>query len=607
MKTKNSSGKLWKALPFAISVVILAAAPSAQALRILSGPSFTPATNAPLAGVLSLSTDTASQISVSVNDGMGTWERDFFYYGTNHSLALLGFKANRTNEITVTVRDEYRNVFTLPTPVTFVTSPLPTNMPSFLLLTNDPARMEPGYTLFRVSNQSTGAAYVTIVDDSGEVVWYGVASKVGGIKGPIPTPSDVRQLSNGDLFFPETDQLGFGEVNMLGETVTTWPAPYLVDSHEDLLTDHGTILYLNYTKQYVTNFPSSATNPNAPTETADVTCARAVEMSATNSALLNSWSLIGLLDPVRIDYLCFQIPLFGIDPEHANAIIDDTSDDSLIVSLRNQDAIIKFSRAGQLKWILGPPENWAPAWQPYLLTPVGAPFTWNYAQHAPTFTPQGTLLFYDDGNCRAEPFAPPVPDQDNYSRAAEFSIDEASMQVSQVWEYTGTNDDRLYTEEVGNATWLPLTGNVLITYGHVIYENGESPSPYSTNAAMVRIKEVTHEANPSVVFDLEMFDPSNTAANNAGYLVYRSYRIPDLYSHIAYPVATLTVQSQSNQPPLLQFSADPALTYVIQASSDLVNWQAVGMAWADDGNGNFSFQDGASNTNSVQFYRVLTQ
>jgi hypothetical protein len=274
--------------------------------------------------------------------------------------------------------------------------------------------------------------------------------------------------------------------------------------------------------------------------------------------------------------------------------------------MRNQDAIVKFSRTGQLKWILGPPENWGPEWQPYLLTPVGTPFEWNYAQHAPILTPQGTLLFYDDGNCRAEPFDPPVPDQDNYSRAAEFSIDETNMEVSQVWEFADTNDDRLYTGALGNAAWLPQTGNVLVDFGYVSYENGAHPDPIATNATIVRIKEVTHQPNPSVVFDLELSDPNNTNTNSAGYYLYRSHRIPDLYSHPANPVANLTVQIQAGEI-VLEFTADPALTYVVQGSYDLVNWNEIGMASPDDANGDFSFQDEDSDAHSTRFYRVLTQ
>ena len=49
----------------------------------------------------------------------------------------------------------------------------------------------------------------------------------------------------------------------------------------------------------------------------------------------------------------------------------------------------------------------------------------------------------------------------------------------------------------------------------------------------------------------------------SGYLVYRAYRIPDLYPHPAEPVTDLVV-SDENQIPLLEFSADPTHSYLIQ-------------------------------------------
>lgn len=159
---------------------------------------------------------------------------------------------------------------------------------------------------------------------------------------------------------------------------------------------------------------------------------------------------------------------------------------------------------------------------------------------------------------------------------------------------------------VGNAPMLPETGNVLVTFGHVLYENGVPPDPIAPNAAIVRIKEVTHQANPSVVFDLELADPNNTNTNSVGYMVYRSHRIPDLYSHLANPVANLTIQFQTGQP-VLEFSADPVLTYIVEESDDLVNWNEIGAASPDDANGDFSFQDQGSNALMARYYRVLTQ
>lgn len=554
----------------------------------------TKTTNAPLAGLLQLATDVPSRISVSVNDGTTVWTHDFLDYSANHSLALLGFKANHTNQVTVTARDSNQNAVTANQPVIFVTDPLPSDFPKLVLLTNQPERMEPGYTLFRLVNNGTGNAYLTIVDNSAEVVWYS----------SLASTLDVRQLANGDLFIPLVTN--FVEVNMLGNTVSNWnvPANLTIDFHDGVPTDHGTILYINDASQVVTNFPTSSTDPNAPAQTANVLYNQIIEISATNSALLNSWSLIDMVQPTRIDYLTFTIhsPL-GWDCEHANAVIEDPLDGSIIVSMRHQDAVIKFSRSGQLKWILGPHENWNAQFQPYLLTPVGTPFEWSYAQHAPMITPHGTLLIYDDGNFRASPFDASVANQDNYSRAVEYSINEQTMEVSQVWDYGRTNAERIFTDRVGNTDWLPQSGNVLVTFGNVDYVNGALPSSIAPSATMLRIQEVTHDQSPEVVFDLAAFDYSNTVPTYRGTFAYRSHRIPDLYSHLPQPVTDLTVQFIGGNP-TLQFSGDQTRTYRIQASSDLAQWSDIGLA-DFTGSGSFSFTDPASIEVPVRFYRVV--
>ena len=88
---------------------VLSISISTPGVTILSGPVVTVSTNAPLAGLLRLATDVDARVSVSVDDGVRPWERDFYNYETNHAIPLLGFKAGRTNTITVTVRDRLRN------------------------------------------------------------------------------------------------------------------------------------------------------------------------------------------------------------------------------------------------------------------------------------------------------------------------------------------------------------------------------------------------------------------------------------------------------------------------------------------------------------------
>lgn len=567
---------------------------SSRGITIVSGPSCAKAPNAPLAGLLTLSTDVDSRVSVMVNDGTRIWQRSFHDYRKEHSVPLLGFKPDRTSLIFVTITDKRRNTVSAE-PLIFVTDPLPANFPKSVLLTNQPNRMEPGYTLFRVQNRNGLKAYLTIVDDFGEVVWYS----------GVPSAADVRQLENGNLLVPLAT--GLVEVNMLGNTVRTLrpPAGLPVNIHDGVPTDHGTILYLSDGSRVLTNFPTSATDPNAPLRTASVLYNKVVEISAADGSWVKTWSPIDVLDPYRLTYLTFNFRnALGWDIQHANAVLEDPRDDSLIVSMRHQNAVIKFSRAtGQLKWILGPHENWSEDFQQYLLTPEGEPFEWHYGQHAPMITPHGTLLLFDNGNLRAIPYDPPVLDADTYSRAVEYAIDETNMTVSQVWDYGSNTPERLFSPIIGKAQWLTNKGNVLSTFGYVTYVNGAAPSQSATNATMSRIVEVTHDPIPEVVFDLAYWDYGNTTQSYLGNFLYRAWRVPDLYAHPALPVADLALTYYFGLP-LLQFSGDSTRAYLVEASTDLEHWQPLGWPLEEEEPGNFQFLDleGAP----VSYYRVVT-
>jgi hypothetical protein len=591
---------LRNAMVFSLAVAVLGFSFCSHAVTILSGPSFTPATNAPLAGTVQLTTDEAARVSVSVNDGYGSWQRNFYDFSTAHSVPLFGFKPARTNTVTVTVVDRYRNQFTADQPMQFVTGPLPTNFPNLHLLHSEPDRMEPGYTLFRLELNGNANGYATIVNSGGEVVWYG----------NIPAISDVRLLPNGHLFFPSPPSNNIQEIDLLGNLVKSWPAPrgFIVNHHDAVPTDHGTILFFNTANEVVSNYPTSLTVSNAPKTTATISYQTVVEISAADASLVNTWTPITVLDPLRITYLGGKIGTVW-DSEHVNAVIEDPQDDSLIVSLRAQNAVIKISRAtGQLKWILGPPANWGASWQPYLLNPVGTPFLWQYGQHAPVLTPQGNLLMFDNGNFRASPFATSVPDTSNYSRAVEYQINEDTMEVSQVWDYGRTNvSQRLYVDHEGNAEPEPQTGNVLIDFASVKYINGVAPSSYGPSAYIVRLTEVTHDETPQIVFDLELSEFDNPLFSFKGCTAYRAHRIPDLYAHPAQPVADLSVTCE-NGVSRLEFSADDTRTYVIEASTNLVDWEAIGVALEDEQErGNFSFEDDQFDELPTRYYRVVTQ
>jgi hypothetical protein len=70
------------------------------------------------------------------------------------------------------------------------------------------------------------------------------------------------------------------------------------------------------------------------------------------------------------------------------------------------------------------------------------------------------------------------------------------------------------------------------------------------------------------------------------------------------PVQDLMVTLSSGGP-LLQFSGDSNLTYTVEATTDLQQWQSMGTPTAGILPGMFQFQDAGAGTAPARFYRVM--
>lgn len=483
-------------------------------------PTLTMAPNAstPLAGLLELETSGLSRVSITVSDGSEGRTKDFQDLNSLHSLPVLGFKPDRAYTVTVRVLDIDGSDIIEPVIFNVTTDPLPEGFPE-IRVTSIPELMEPGVTLFEASG------YLIAVNNIGEVVWYHNIQFFSSF-----LDRDVRRMKNGNLLLllPRDRIL---ELDMLGNTVNLWHSSGSSDGeagsiavdtnafhHEVFEMPSGNLLVLSIEFRRFFDYPSSAVDPFAPTETAILAGDVIVEFSP-DGTIVNQWSLFDMLDPYRINYssllglydglleTIFGVQLETRDWSHGNAVIHDPSDDSIIVSLRHQDAVVKFSRqTGELIWILGPHENWdMEEFGQYLLTPLSDDeYFFQYHQHAPDITDHGTYIIFDNGNNRASPFDPTLPGSENFSRAVEYKIDEFTKEVEIVWEYGQFEDETLFTFFIGDADYQPQTGNVLITFG------GIQPA---------RLIEVTRTTPAQKVFDLSLSEN----------FTYRSERLPSLY------------------------------------------------------------------------------
>jgi arylsulfate sulfotransferase len=469
----------------------------------------------PLAGVVEMETDTPVQAELTITDGIDLWTVTFPDVQQVHYLPVLGLKPDRSYTVSVEIL-----------PGGFVgsliaaTGPLPADFPMMTTVSN-PAEMEPGFTLIdsfgRPGDGRPG--YPMIVDNVGDVVWYGV--------GPDLVVRNIRQLVNGSLFWRGGSW--FREMDLVGnfQLLINAEVPGLGLHHDLLRTPMGTYLSLDRETVPVEGYPTSVDDPAAPTQDTNIRDDLVVEF-LPDATVRAEWLLTDMLEPTRVGYLSLRTSSDGYDWAHANAVTYDPSDDSIIVSARHQDAVIKFLRkTGELVWILGNHDNWPAEFAPFLLNPVSAPFRWQYAQHAPMLTGDGTLVLFDNGNNRASPFDgnPVLLDRETFSRGVEYEIDEEAMEVRQVWAYGGAPGEDFYSSFISDADWLPSTGNVLITAGGLIADAAGVATEAATGRRSARIMEVTHETPAQKLFELVVQD----AWPVGGWHVYRAERIPSLY------------------------------------------------------------------------------
>jgi len=467
-------------------------------------------------------------------------------FSTVHAITLLGFHPDEPYNVHVTLRDEAGNEMEL-NDVSVVTNPLPEGFPPIQVLASVPDLMEPGVILFPINGRGKNGGFHSLiaVDELGEVVWYTTPNDV--------LFDDVRRISNGNIIYiDDREHNEIGEIDMLGNVVRKWvastsestdPGNIHVDTprfhHEVFEMENGNFLVLSVELRTVEDYPTSDSDPEAPHETAVIGADKIVEFSPVDGTIVNEWHLIDMLDPYRIGYDSLggfwnaefpEIEGGTRDWAHANAVIHDPVDDSIIVSLRHQDAVVKFSRqTGQIMWILGTHDNWnTDQFGSFLLNPVGDNFLFQYHEHAPEVTSDGTILLFDNGNFKATPFAEKLPATENFSRAAEFSINEETKEVAQVWEYGQFIEPAIYAPFVGDANALPLTGNVLIAFMGIIKDENGLPSDFvGGGKGSIRILEVTHTTPAEKVFDLSIEDTSPNVSD--GWQGYRAVKLPSLY------------------------------------------------------------------------------
>ena len=501
----------------------------------------------PQAAVLSLMTDEPARLTINFNDGERSWSvTPDDAMATSHEVPVIGMRAGRVHTITASLQDADGNE-TLSEGLTFETPPLPDAFPSPVISVHNPDAMQAGVTVFNINGRwgPTGASEpanfspAIIVDDAGEIIWYYLPG--------IHRVHDIRRLANGNFAYevwPGTD--GMLEIDMLGNVVNHWQfsgtvkevhagsTPVASDAfhHDYVELPNGNFLLMSSENRVIDDWPASY-EFDGQTQQANVIGDVIIEMNRAGD-VLREWKLHDVLDPYRLGYNSRREDFWanhydgvvdGIvyDWTHGNAIIHEEDDNSFVLSLPYQDAVVKISMdTGELVWILGNHDNWREPWSDKLLTPVGD-VGWSYKHHAISHTENGTYLLFDNGVARSSPPDARMSLEESYSRAVEYRVNEETMEVEQVWVY-GPDDEPFYGRYLGDVDWHPDSDTILINVGgRETNDAGVNAPPGMGTQRWASLIEVTHETPAQKVWQMDL------RQDDANWSIYRADRLPSVY------------------------------------------------------------------------------
>ncbi len=291
---------------------------------------------------------------------------------------------------------------------------------------------EDGYIFlahYSYSNVSRGKAYLFMLDENGEPVYYNRLD-------PLKAALDFKKQPNGLLTYADAAQKKFIVMDQTYTIIDSYEAGngYVTDLHDFQMLDNGNALIFGQDYQLV---DMSAIVPGGNPAAVVVGCILQEQDSQGNVLFeWRSWDHIPITDSNQ-DLTADKIWYI-----HCNSIEQDW-DGHLLISSRNLDEVTKINRqTGEVIWRLGGKGN-----QFTFTNDVGFFF-----QHDARRLPNGRLSIYDNR-------ANQLP---RYSRGVEYLLDEINLNATKVYEFRNTPDSS--GGAMGNYQRLP-GGNVLVGWG----------------------------------------------------------------------------------------------------------------------------------------------
>jgi len=455
-----------------------------------------PYDRAPLSALVMFETEEPSEITVTVEGETPETTLTHTYEGVNtdHEISVLGLYPETENQVTLTAETEEGE--TTENTLTIATDTIPQDMLDFIVVEANPEQMAEGLTFV-----SPSRAYPAGVDSNGDVRWYT----------SVKSSNQFKRLENGNVLMAtleegqeEHDHLT--EMTMLGRVVQSIE----IDMESVIASSplhHDTIILPN--DNYLALLHDGS-EKYVEDELA--------ELDRETGEVVQRLNFKDIFPSEMYEDYEGHGEDVG-DWIHINAVWKVEGEDSLLFSLRQQDAVMKMSYPeGEIDWIFGYPGDWPAEIEDYVLESNDENIKYPTGAHAMMEMPDQDgnddtldIMLFD--NNRIITRGDEAHDEE-YSRAVQYRINESENTVEEIWSYGEERGTDFYSSIVGDADYLPENESVLLTSGRVLNED--------ENQRYSKIVEVSHAEDSEVLYELH-YGPF---AEDEYLQIYRSERMP---------------------------------------------------------------------------------
>jgi arylsulfate sulfotransferase len=454
----------------------------------------------PLSALLLFQTEDAMTVDISVagKDEATTIKNSFDDYTTDHSVPILGLYADTENEVTITLTDESGN--SMEKTVTIKTGTLAKSIANIDVKEADTTKMELGDSELTFVVPSTKRAYA--FDANGDVRWYSTRYN----------SHIFKELDNGNLLYLTKESNDADTYNVLLETDYLGKIYHRYDfSSSSAANDTGksegemTVIHHDGIELPSGNFLLTVNDGSNYIEDT------MIELNRETGEIEKTIDLKDILpEAFYEDYDSTSREDGKVDWFHQNSVEYDEADNSIIISGRHQDTIMKIDyETSEIKWIMGDSSGWPESYQKYFLKgDVKA----SGGQHAAIVLPdqddndETTDILYYDNNISVT--RGDEETSEKYSEARQVRINESEMTIEEVWTFGEELGEDYYTKIIGSARYLSNTGNRLVNFGY--RDEGQTSS----------IMEVTEEGETVLNVDLTDFPTSAWAYRAERFSLY---------------------------------------------------------------------------------------